>query len=138
MGRGILRCFRELAAMKITSVERGRTGEAFAVKHLQDKGYRILARNYRHRRCEIDIVAWDKGTIVFVEVKSRGYRSLEPDPSPSAGQIKRILVAANSYLHSKAPQASGCRFDLVRIRVENRLTEIEHLEDAFDASSFLV
>lgn len=103
--------------MKTTTVERGRVGEAIAVKHLQAKGCRILARNYRHRRCEIDIVAWDRGTIVFVEVKSRGARSLGNDTSaPSSRQIKRILFAANSYLHTKAPQASGCSFDLVRIK----------------------
>jgi putative endonuclease len=124
--------------MNETTVEKGRSAENVAVNHLQKKGYRILARNFRHRRYEIDVVAWHQGTIVFIEVKMRSSGSLDTGPSPSYGQIKRILSAANSYLHTKAPIASNSRFDVIRIRKKANTHEIEHLEDAFDASSFLV
>ena len=52
---------------------RGQQGEQLAVAYLEGQGYRIQAHNYRHRRGEIDIIAWDGATLVFVEVKTKGH-----------------------------------------------------------------
>ena len=124
--------------MNVSKVEKGRVAEGLAVKHLQKRGYRILARNFRHRRYEIDIIVWHAGIVIFIEVKMRSSGSSDAAPSPSFSQIKCILSAANSYLHTKAPIASSSRFEIIRIRKNANTHEIERLEDAFDASSFLV
>lgn len=111
----------------------GKIGEDIAAKFLTRKGYRILERNWRIRSGEIDIVAKDKDTIVFVEVKSRSsteYGTGEEAITPH--KKEKIINAAKACLQYKG-EDQPCRFDVISILFEKngKVKEINHIEDAF-------
>lgn len=111
---------------------RGAHGEDLAVDYLQKKGYRILARNFRYGRGEIDIIADDNEVLVFIEVKAR--RSVEfGEPEDSVTMFKRNQVrrVAQGYLFTENIDDRECRFDVVAIRFKGNLTDIRHYENAF-------
>ncbi len=99
--------------------ELGREGEKKAVKLLRRSGYKILARNYRCRHGEIDIVAFEDGEIVFVEVKAR-----ESEETGSAleavtpAKQRRIARVAEQFLAERGLEDRPCRFDVVAIEGE--------------------
>jgi len=106
-----------------------------ACSYLVSKGYRILDRNVCLLRKEIDIVAADRGTIVFVEVKGRR-SDLFGSPLDAVGGAKRrhILTVANAYLRLKSLHGRPCRFDVVGVSVSpDGRPALEHVENAFDA-----
>jgi len=116
----------------------GRQGELLAAEYLAGKGYRIIVRNYRHRRNEIDIIAFDGRTLCFIEVKTRG--SLEkghPVESVTPQKQKEIIKAARSYLLTLKNREPDCRFDVIAILADamdnDRISSftIEHYIDAF-------
>ena len=117
-------------------VEIGRRGEDAAAEHLESLGLRILERRFRTRCGEIDLIADDAGTLVFVEVKTRrgiGYgRPAEAVDRPKMG---RILRAAALYLTAFPGPARSCRFDVVEV-LEKCPGEpyITHLKDAFQSA----
>ena len=79
--------------------ESGRNGEDLAVDFLIQKGYRILQRNFRFEHGEIDIVADDRGVLVFVEVKARRTKQFgEPEEAVSIRKRKQIRKTALGYL----------------------------------------
>ena len=121
--------------MGSTTVEKGRMGEDLAVQYLQDFGYRILTRNFRHRRSEIDIVAWHNDIIVFVEVKTRGAKALDFGFELKSAQMRRIVYAAHSYVFTQRPKGRETRFDLIKINGLGKLRSVEHIIDAFDSTS---
>jgi putative endonuclease len=113
---------------KPTRLKYGAHGEDKATEHLQSAGYEILARNYRHDRAEIDIVARDGETVVFVEVKAR--RSKEfGRPEEAVGDAKRgqIRKAAQGFLLEHNLEDAPCRFDVLAIFNG----DINHIRDAF-------
>jgi len=118
-----------------STIETGRKGEKLAIQHLQNLGYRILARNYRHRRHEIDIVAWHEGVLVFVEVKTRALKALDIGVELRPAQMRRIVYAANSYVYTQRPSCKETRFDLIKIRGIGKHRSIEHIIDAFDPAT---
>ena len=77
----------------------GNFGEDMAVNYLSECGYKIIERNFRSNHGEIDIVAYDKDFLVFVEVKNYSFRSMSP-PRYSIGKSKResLIHAARTYL----------------------------------------
>ena len=96
----------------------GRFGEAWAVAHLQRQGYRIIERNVRLGRDELDIVARDGADLVFVEVKCR--RSSQygsPEESISPRRFDRLARAAGAYLSLHGLENASVRLDLVAIMV---------------------
>lgn len=110
----------------------GKKGEETAVKFLEGKGYEIVARNYRVKRQEIDIVAKEKDTYIFVEVKSRSSSDFGfPEDFVSPQQEGRIRNAAIHFLTEQNIEAKDIRFDVVSILVHEHDIEIEHFEDAF-------
>jgi putative endonuclease len=110
----------------------GKKGEDTAVQFLEGKGYEIVARNYRIKRQEIDIVAKDKETYIFVEVKSRSSSDFGfPEDFVSVQQEGRIRNAATHFLAEEKIDAKHIRFDVVSILVHEHEIEIEHFEDAF-------
>lgn len=123
--------------MNESKVEVGKKGEAIAAGHLQSKGYKILCFNFRARRCEIDLVAKKNGTLVFLEVKTTT-SSFYKSPTPSRGQLRRLIYAANSFIKTQNIKAKACRFDLIRIQSDKNSVKVEHLKDAFDPTSFLI
>jgi putative endonuclease len=116
--------------MTIERQEFGRSGEKLAVEELERRGYAILDRRYRTRQGEIDIVAQDGDTIVFVEVKARttGERGSGAEAVTPAKQRQLISMAVD-YLTRKRLSERRCRFDVVAIDgdgAERRLTLYPH------------
>ncbi len=95
----------------------GRAGEAFVAGRLERAGYRILDRNWRVRGGELDLVALDGETLVFVEVKVRtGDRFAAADDSLDWRQLGRLMVAAERYIERNAEHADRIwRVDLVAV-----------------------
>jgi putative endonuclease len=110
----------------------GEKGEDLAVAYLEKKGYRILERNYRYERGEIDIVAEDNGALVFVEVKARRSKTFgEPEEAVTESKQRQIKNVAEGYLFEHNIDDRECRFDVVAIDYEGNRTVIRHLENAF-------
>jgi putative endonuclease len=115
----------------------GKTGEDLACAELQRRGYEILARRYRRRGGELDIVARDGTTVVFVEVKSRDGRNFG-DGAEAVTPIKqrRIAALALDYMARHKMHECPCRFDVVSIAIEHGKPVIELYQNAFMACSF--
>ena len=111
----------------------GRFGEDLAVRFLKDKGYRIITTNHRTPFGEIDIIAEDGDTLVFIEVKSRKSDAYGP-PAASVDRRKqrKISMSALSYLKSAKKIGSRSRFDVVAIRLTDRHPQIEVIKNAFE------
>ena len=107
----------------------GKHGEKLAQKFLKKQGYKILATNYQNKLGEIDIIAQDKDTIVFIEVKTRtSARFCLPKEVVTQPKQKQIIKVAKAYLKKYYPQQDiKIRFDVVGIDLEkekkNRATE---------------
>ena len=113
----------------------GKAGEELAARHLQRLGYEVLARNHRTRFGELDIVATDGGSIVFVEVKTRSAGSGRPWDSLhdlKRAQVRRMAAAFLSEVRDR-PRAADLRFDAVGVILgrDGSLVELEHIEAAF-------
>jgi len=116
----------------------GQTGEEIAARFLHRKGFRILQRNYRCEVGEIDLIAEDRGTVVFVEVKTRkSLASGAPEEAVDRGKRRKIARASQWYLqewsrwHQSAP--GRVRFDVVGIELDENdcPTDIRHTPGAF-------
>jgi putative endonuclease len=113
----------------------GKAGEDLACEELAGRGYAILARRYRTRRGEIDIIARDGQTIVFVEVKARdGHEFGEAAEAVTGLKRHRIARLAADYIMRHRLSDCPCRFDVVSIHFEAGVPVIEVLQNAFDAS----
>ena len=113
----------------------GSEAEEIAVRYLKGKkGYRILARNFRYGRKELDIVARDGDTVVFVEVKMRNSTRFGfPEESVNGRKMNRISLVARHFLRSMYRESyEGCRFDVVSILRTQKGLKLVHLENAFD------
>jgi putative endonuclease len=115
-----------------------RWGETLAALLLRFKGYRIEARNWRCPLGEIDIVAWDRGTLVFVEVKARSGTSAGP-PEVAVDRRKqgRLVMLAQSYLARRLGELPPCRFDVIAIETRRPVPHLRHLRAAFRADDFM-
>jgi putative endonuclease len=106
----------------------GSEAEELAARHLARHGLSIVARNYRCRGGEIDLVCRDGGTLVFVEVRLRTNRNFGgAAASITAAKRQRLIRAAGHYLAGKPLPA--CRFDVVLLDGQ----EMEWIRNAFDA-----
>ena len=94
----------------------GAQGEQLAVKFLKKNGYKILQRNYRCKTGEIDIVGYDRGTITFIEVKTRFSEVYgPPELAVTDGKKRQIIKVALHYVAEKKIEAFDLRFDVVSI-----------------------
>lgn len=117
----------------------GDRGEDLAAAYFESRGYVILDRNYRYQRAEVDLVCWEPaqqgsgGEIVFAEVKTRsGVGFGRPEESVSHEKQRRIVRAAQAYLHERRLEKAACRFDVLSIRLQGgREPMIEHFKRAF-------
>ena len=113
----------------------GKTGEDLACQELTRRGYAILARRYRRRRGEIDIIARDGPTIVFVEVKAReGHEYGEAAEAVTALKRHRITELALDYVMRHHLTDCPCRFDVVSIHFDAGVPVVEVFQNAFDAT----
>ncbi|MGC2063913.1 MAG: YraN family protein [Thermodesulfovibrionales bacterium] len=109
----------------------GKQGEAAAVVFLRQAGYRILATNYKTVFGEVDIIAMEKGTTVFVEVKSRsGSAYGYPFEAVTPRKQDKIRKVALFYMKQKKREIP-VRFDVLSINIEDGQNKIEHIIDAF-------
>jgi len=112
----------------MNSRAKGLAGERQAEAFLVGQGYEVLARNFRTRRGEVDLIVRGSGRLAFVEVKN-----WDALPQDSLGQSigpakrRRIIEVARSYLASH-PRAERPCFDVILLRGD----EVLHLQDAFD------
>lgn len=114
-------------------VRSGEAGEDLACAHLRSQGYEILARNYRCRSGEVDIVARQGAATVFVEVKERrGNSHGEGVEAVTFGKRRRVIRAARLYAASKDVSESELRFDVVSIDWAEGRPRIRHDRGAFD------
>ena len=109
----------------------GRKGEETAANYLLAKGYTILARNYRYRKAEIDLIVRKDKLLVFVEVKTRSRRDYGyPEEAVSARKIQLFLRTAEEYIY-RTRWTSDLRFDIIAIQTDGHRHEVYHIEDAF-------
>ena len=99
----------------------GKEMEDLAAEYLSSRGVRILERNFRSREAEIDIIAREDRTLIFVEVKARktGEKSGSGAEAVGAAKQKRICRCADYYMHEKGidPYSTGIRFDVIAITI---------------------
>lgn len=112
----------------------GKLGEDAAVEFLEAAGYTIVARNFRIRSAEIDIIARFDGVIVFVEVKARSsIRHGLPSEAVNFRKQQKIIKAAGVFLQDERFCDCACRFDVVEVYLSGeRVEEINHIENAFE------
>jgi len=110
----------------------GAFGERVAAAHLEAKGYRIRARNFRCREGEIDIVAEDGDCLVFVEVRTRrGDAFGTPAESVTVAKERRLLTVARAYLQEHPDAPPDQRIDVVAVELSRgRLMAVQHIEGA--------
>ncbi len=113
----------------------GQAGERAAARFLARRGLVILARNLRSRLGEIDLLARDGATLVFVEVKARrGTGGDPPEAGVDARKRMRLGRLALGYLSARRLGERPCRFDVVGVSLDEsgRVTGVRHLRHAFD------
>ena len=112
----------------------GIQGEEVACRFLSDKGYRIIERNWRSGRYEIDIIARDGETMVFCEVKTARSRRFGPAVGwVTPRKTRRIATAALDYIASHDIRECPFRFDVIGLDVRDDGVTVTHLENAFSA-----
>ena len=118
--------------MSKTNQDLGKAGEDLALDFLLKQGYRIIARNFRTRAGEIDIVAADGLAICFIEVKTRKHTGCGSGADSVSGKKQRNMAkAASLFLQQRNLQDSPCRFDVVSIDCSEGLPLISLIQNAF-------
>jgi putative endonuclease len=119
--------------METTSQRLGAVGEELACHHLISKGYKVLLKNYECILGEIDLVAKEKGALVFVEVKTRSSAVMgHPAEAVTFQKRQQIVKAAKFYMKRYGINNVPCRFDVVSIFLnQGREPRVEVIENAF-------
>ena len=113
----------------------GKLAEDFAAEWLESKGYKIIARNFRYQKAEIDIIALEGETLVIFEVKARANnRTTEPQEAVTRKKIKLLVQAADHFLDEFKPVS--VRFDVITLLGEENDLKINHIINAFESIDF--
>jgi putative endonuclease len=111
--------------------ELGKEGEKLAIDFLMKDDYKILEKNYRYLKAEVDIIAKKENVLVIVEVKTRSTDYFgDPQDFIKANKIKLLVAAADYYVVQRDLEVE-VRFDIIAILHQNNKFTIEHLKDAF-------
>lgn len=117
-----------------TRQKQGKLAEELAAKHLEKHGLKLLTRNFRCPLGEIDLVAQDNKTIVFVEVRSRSTASYgSPQESVARTKQKRLTRLARWYLKQYDLEKQPARFDVIAIIWQSGHPQLTWIVNAFDA-----
>lgn len=109
--------------------EIGKNGEALAEAYLLMKGYKILEKNFRCFRGEIDLIALDKSQIIFIEIKSRhGKKYGLAAEAVTEEKLKHICKTAEYYLVTKKLENQDVRIDVIEIYIGKDYCNINHLK----------
>lgn len=115
----------------------GKLGEDLALKRLKSLGYKSFVRNYRCPFGEIDLIAQDGDTLVFLEIKTRRERSLAyAKEAVNERKRHKISQVAQAYLKEKGCEDVKSRFDVVAINLSKGEKEIEVIKNAFEIKSY--
>jgi putative endonuclease len=110
--------------------QHGKKGEMLAVAFLENLGWQVLEKNWRHKRSEIDIIAREGEILVFVEVKAKSYTAFgEPEASVDDRKAAKIMEGAEEYIFS-TDWHGDIRFDVIAITLGPH-PDIQHFPDAF-------
>ncbi|MGD8290700.1 MAG: YraN family protein [Desulfobacterales bacterium] len=113
----------------------GEQGESLAVWYLKKNGYKIIEQNYRTKLGEIDIIAKEKKTLVFAEVKSRrSMRFGNPKWAITPKKQRTLSMVALSYLKATKQSNAKARFDVIAITSNQDEPQIEIIKNAFELS----
>ena len=111
---------------------KGKFGEEAASLYLQNKGYKIVARNYRSPQGEIDIICTFDNDLIFVEVKTRtSTRFGFPEEAVTRKKINTIRKASQYYISEHTTYYNEIRFDVISVLIESDCPVINHIEAAF-------
>ncbi|MDP2937962.1 MAG: YraN family protein [Candidatus Omnitrophota bacterium] len=117
----------------------GKKGEEIAVGLLKENGYKILIRNYKTKLGEIDIIASDKDTICFIEVKTRqSDRFGLPSEAISGSKQRQISKVALMFLKEKGLLDKKARFDVVSILYSKDKPQVDLIKNAFELDNDFV
>jgi putative endonuclease len=118
---------------KVIAYELGRSGEDVATEYLKKKKYKVVDKGFRFLRGEIDIIAYDGETLVFVEVKTRkSTRFSQPEESVTPTKRKQLRRVAQGYLLRNHIQDVECRFDVLSLTFDElEGYTVKHITDAF-------
>jgi putative endonuclease len=114
----------------------GQRGEAAADRYLRRRGYKILARSNRLKPGELDLVALDRKTIVFVEVKTRQSKETGlPEEAVNYPKQRKLTLLAKTFLKRHGLLEYPARFDVIAIvwPADKWFPTIEHIKNAFEA-----
>lgn len=125
---------KKTGGKKRSPQEVGQAGEKIAAEFVREQGYTVVTRNYRKRFGEIDIIAEDAGTLVFIEVKTRRTSEFgSPLEAVDAHKQQRMARAAQDFLSSTGQHDRSARFDVVAVVLQrDSAPQIEHIRNAFD------
>lgn len=119
--------------MKARRIRLGRRGESLALRHLKQKGYEIIEKNYRCPLGEIDLIARVSSRIVFIEIKTlKSDRFGPPRISVHKGKQIRLARLAQYYMKQKGIEDSSARFDVVEVCGADGGWKVGVIEDAFE------
>jgi putative endonuclease len=112
-----------------TKTEIGKAGEDLAAQHLTERGFVVVARNYRHKRAEIDLVVQQNDWLIFVEVKARSSSAFgEPESFVDQRKGNLLMQAAEAFVHEH-DWHGHIRFDVISVKL-GKPPVVEHFEDA--------
>lgn len=111
----------------------GKAGEEVALKYLKRKKFKIIKKGFRLYKGEIDVIAYDRKTLVFIEVKTRRSRSFGlPEESVTTAKQRQIKKIAQGFVAFNNLENVECRFDVISlIFKKNDGYFIRHFKDAF-------
>jgi putative endonuclease len=113
--------------------ELGRLGEEAALRYLQERGYRLIARNFHCPYGELDLIMQQGRQLVFVEVKARtSNRFGQPEDAIGRQKMRRLRQAIGIYLQQEAPRYQGMRLDAIAIELEPhtyRVVDLRHYQN---------
>lgn len=113
----------------------GKLGEELAVRRVEALGYKCLVRNFRCPLGEVDLIAREGDTLVFVEIKTRRARGLSYAKEAVTNRKKRQLSrVALAYMKSNGCSDAKSRFDVVAVNLDGDRREIEVIKNAFELS----
>ncbi len=120
--------------MSRKNISVGKSGENIAARFLEKKGMKIVARNYRYDRAEIDIIALDGEELVFAEVKTRRNKNYgEPEAAVTKKKLEQIRKAAENFMEENETRLnfSSARIDVIAILLKKNGYETEHFENVY-------
>jgi putative endonuclease len=131
LDKGTFGTFEETMS-QINRQIQGKAGEDLAASFLEQNGFKIIKRNYRFERGEIDLIAEEGDELVFVEVKARRSTAFgTPEDAVTEEKQEQVHAVAEGYLFEHDIDNRPCRFDVVAIEFKNDKADIRHIRNAF-------